>query len=557
MVDNKVVIGKMDRSMGNTFRALGALGALLLVGCSSFDSTSDGANEDGGVNGPGQLSGTPTNPHLTVTKVDDAVVLQGGSVSITVAFTREQVDGSVTLTTTGLPDGVTAPDVVVPPGASTGTLQLTATGSATQVKSVFSVTATSAIVGRDPAVGSASASLAVRGGKGALDTSFGQAGKLSALLGSGIDATAMELTLYADDRIGAVIQRESTATGYAIRATRDGAMDAAFGASGRQQLPHAPSALRADSAGNLFTAGASGNLRTLVKLKPDGTSDTQFGDGSVTSLGSNLGLFRFQPAFISATAGEIRVYGDYNIGSSSVEYSGPQVITVSLTGQRLTANYLALEMKSSIAGLATRPDNSVLVAGTSLFYRVAGAPQGPALALLHADANGSVDAAFAGGGPDSLYKGVSFVSQAGVVGSAPQPCGILIAPDQKIYFPYATSAGVFFKRFASDGFLDVNFAASGTVGPVITGGSLGQVVSLGSEGILVALYGLHAIRLAKFDFLGQADRNFGTDGISTYSFGNDVETQGARVAVQSDGRIVVLTTAVGSSKDAVLLRFWN
>lgn len=78
-----------------------------------------------------------------------------------------------------------------------------------------------------------------------------------------------------------------------------------------------------------------------------------------------------------------------------------------------------------------------------------------------------------------------------------------------------------------------------------------------NDGFLVAMAGLHSIRLAKFDFQGILDRNFGADGIATYAFGDSVETEGARMAIQSDGRIVVLTTAVGSTKDAVLLRFWN
>lgn len=536
-----------------------------MCGCSSFDAA-NGEDGDGGTSGP--VNGTPVNPNLQIARVEEVVLMQGGSVTVEVTFTRGDVDGPVTVRATGLPAGVTAVDVIVPSGATAAFVQLTAVAGAAQGRSSFAIEATATIAGQAPALGTANASVMVRGRSGSLDTSFGAAGKLAAVLGSGLDCSAIELALHADDRIGALIQRESAALGYAVRATRDGVMDASFGAGGRQQLPHMPSAIGVDASGTLYTAGAAGNLRTLMKLGVDGKFDNEFGQSGVANLNvssfGGLSYFPFEPSSIRVEADSFEVWGNY-LNTFAAGFWFAYRAKVARDGRSGSSSAHGVETgQSSFAlGVHHRADGKSVLASVGTFqipgiYQVKPTVFYKGVSLVLVNADGTRDETFSAGESYNTFKGMSVAKNDSVLPDPMRrPTGIMVAPDQSFYVPVSTTAGVALVHFKANGQTDLTYGDGGSKALTSTAGAFGQAMLAGSDGFLVALSGLHSIRLAKFDFQGILDRNFGSDGIATYAFGDSVETQGARMAIQSDGRIVVLTTAVGSTKDAVLLRFWN
>lgn len=554
----------MRRNMRDSIRGA-VLAAFVagICGCSSYD-TADGSDGDGGVSGP--VNGTPVLPQLNIAKVEEVVLSQGASVSVKVTFTRGDVDGPVTLKATGLPAGVSAPEVVVPPGATDASVQLTASSNAAQGRSGFSIEATAPIAGQAPALGTASASVLVRGPSGTLDTSFGASGKLAAVLGSGLASSAIDLALYADDRIGAIIQQESASVGYAVRASRDGAMDPSFGAGGRQQLPHMPSAIGTDASDVLYTAGASGNLRTLMKLGADGKFDNDFGNSGVANLspGGGLGIFPFQQFVINIGADSVEVWGNFR-NDFAAGYWYPYQVKMARDGRSKTSAAYSIETGQVVSALGVhrRTDGRNLLASVGTFqipgiYQVKPTVYYKGVSLVLVNADGTRDETFSAGESYNAFKGMSVARNDSIVSDpANRSTGVLVGPDQSFYVPVPTTAGVALVHFKATGQVDLAYGAGGSKDLPSTAGAFGQSVAFGKDGFLVAMAGLHSIRLAKFDFQGILDRNFGSDGIATYAFGDSVETQGARMAIQSDGRIVVLTTAVGSTKDAVLLRFWN
>ena len=105
-----------------------------LLTCAAVVACS-GGEDDGGTTGPTpaiEISVAPTTQTVT----------QGGTASVTVTLTRSGgFTGAVTLATTGLTTGLTAPDVTIAAGATTGVVTYTASATATAGTANTTITA--------------------------------------------------------------------------------------------------------------------------------------------------------------------------------------------------------------------------------------------------------------------------------------------------------------------------------------------------------------------------------------------------------------------------------
>jgi uncharacterized delta-60 repeat protein len=162
--------------------------------------------------------------------------------------------------------------------------------------------------------------------------------------------------------------------------------------------------------------------------------------------------------------------------------------------------------------------------------------------LARYDASGRLDASFGTSGLVRTAFGARGDSDASA--AALQPDGrIVAAGDHKAgrHFEFALA------RYKANGSLDRSF---GTGGRVVTafsprGGAQASAVALQADGKIVAA-GLHRIgkstefALARYDTTGRLDPTFGSGGKVLTAFAPNSDDEAGAVAIQRDGRIVVV-----------------
>lgn len=117
--------------------------------------------------------------------VDEATLRRGTSTTVEVTLARGAgVTGAATITVSGLPTGVTVQPLTIAEGASSGTLNLTASASATIGEDSATITATVADI-----EGTAQLTVRVRPQPGTLDPEFGSGGVVSAAGARAVDFT--------------------------------------------------------------------------------------------------------------------------------------------------------------------------------------------------------------------------------------------------------------------------------------------------------------------------------------------------------------------------------
>jgi uncharacterized delta-60 repeat protein len=329
---------------------------------------------------------------------------------------------------------------------------------------------------------------------GGLDTSFGGDGKVVTNLTHGHwDDWASTLAIQADGKI-------VLAGGARYRVARlnsDGTLDATFGVDGKVRIAFTSGsdyangvAMQAD--GRIVVVGQSGSYPgnprdtkfALARLNSDGTLDASFGVNG-------------------------KVLTDFTSGYDSA------------------------------SGVAVQADGKIVVVGWS------GSGQ---FALARYNSDGTLDATFGGGGK------VMTDFTAGGSGAT----GVAIQADGKIVVVGTAGQGWDTKfalaRYNSDGTLDATFGVGGKVLTGFTSGSDsargvaiqadGKIVVVGGDGSGRRAQSDTKFALARYNSDGTLDATFGVNGKVTTNF-TPWGDGASGVAIQADGRIVVVGTAAG------------
>jgi uncharacterized delta-60 repeat protein len=360
-----------------------------------------------------------------------------------------------------------------------------------------------------PGGGGSSFILARYLGNGALDASFGVAGRISYEAGS-TNSRAAAAVLQPDGRILVVgIAWVGIAEDYwdvaIARFLPDGSLDGAFGDGGIVTTDFAAGSDFAEAValqpdGKIVVAGSAetvpGNFISrdfvVARYLVDGTPDSSFGDGGyvTTSLGGNDG------------AGTV----------------------------------------------AVQSDGKILAAGGRL---------GGDFSLVRYQPDGSLDPTFGTGGTVLTdFGGEDYVTS------------VVLQPDGRILAAGSswTGGGSFtfdLARYSNTGILDPSFGAGGKVVTTFGGGNdAARAVALQPDGRIVAGGRAGSSSISSLDFAvarfepdGTLDRSFGIGGRITTDFVGDADTV-SDIVVQPDGKIVAAGTRLDQrGEDFAMVRY--
>ncbi len=432
---------------------------------------------------------------------------------------------------------------------------------------------------------------------GSLDLTFGTGGVVTTTIGSGARGEAVLLQSDGKLVVAGYFDNGSAEEFALVRYNSDGSPDTTFGVGGTVTTPIGSDAearaIVQQGDGKLVVAGTSDYGFALVRYQPNGSLDLSFGNGGkvTTSVSGGSGLAW---GIALESNGKIVVAGSNILDFALVRYlpdgtvdtgytpgivSTPDVYSLALVqqadGKILSAGgqyppplpavtrYLSdgsVDTSFGVDGMATADFG----AAAQWFLDVAELSDGKIAAAGWAD-NGDDDfivARFSAGGvldPTFGSGGMAvtdFGQEEDAVEILEQPGGALLVIGSSTNIPFSDFA---LARYTSTGALDPSF---GSGGKVTTDFSLGfdaaESALLQSDGKIVVVGRTgpfpYSVAVARYDADGALDASFGSGGRVTVSILNDHDS--ADIVQLPDGKLVVSTTASDGSGDpyAGLLR---
>lgn len=365
-----------------------------------------------------------------------------------------------------------------------------------------------------------------------LDSSFDTDGKQTTDFFGGVDQ-AQSVALQTDGKIvvaGQATQGSNTLFALA-RYNPDGSLDMGFGAGGKVTTSFGSGnsvayGVAIQSDGKIVAVGGGSNL-VVARYNGDGSPDNSFdGDGKLTidSLGS-------AQAVVIQPDGKIVIAGGVSGQFALVRLNPDSSLDGSFgeSGIALTA----FVGSAAAHAVTLQPDGKIVVGGES----------NRDFALARYNPDGSLDASFYLGGKVAISFPDVFPTRADSVTS------VLIQPDGKIVaggsvqFTNNTRA-IGLARFNSDGSFDNSFGGDGRAVVLDFNTSFTQQVALAQQpdGKILAAGsgGLPDFALARFNLDGSLDQTFGNGGKMTTDFGGPQQDAARGIALQSDGKFVVV-----------------
>ena len=368
---------------------------------------------------------------------------------------------------------------------------------------------------------------------GHLDTTFGNGAPgffgFSQSSTNGSTSLANAVALQIDGKI--VIAGQAGNRSALLRLTTNGNLDSSFGTGGvvtsriGGDINQLFTSMAIQSDGKiLVTASGCPPRDELARFNTDGSLDTAFGTSGIATLSIRALGVTVQPD------GKILVTGEnYPMALMARLLSNGQPDTT--FGSNGQAALIA-----SATSVALQSDGKILI-GSS------GVSSG---SLARYNSNGSLDKSF------------GILGQAGsvppIVAIAVQTDGRILAAGTNVsrLSVNGNSSGFGLIRFNSNGTLDATFGTRGGVttafanAPNTSAAAVklqtnGQIVAAGSAGSSSG----SAFALARYAGTGSLDPTFGTAGLVTSGFNNQVATISS-MALQGDGKIVVAGTVAGS-----------
>lgn len=388
---------------------------------------------------------------------------------------------------------------------------------------------------------------------GSLDTSFDGDGIVTTTLPNAeIHAVAMQM----DGKIAVAGRSGGVDLDFFLaRYNSDGSLDAGFASGGvLDGGSGAMYAVAQQPDGKLVAAGGGAGI-LVVRCNSDGSFDTSFGgDGQITTgvgmSADSISAVVRQPdgkLVAAGRSGNEAGIARYNVDGSLDESFGDSGVTVTSIGSMVEIAAIALQDDGKIVAVGSVTDDSLTE-----------------FVLLRYHPDGTLDPGFGGDGivtTDPLFGG----------NNSPAT-GIAVAPGGKIVLVGSGSSAAgnsdfVIARYNPDGSLDSTFDDDGIVATDINANSLdyaGNVVLQANGKILVAGGSLvlstmpYEVRVVvvRYNSDGSLDSTFDGDGISQATAGGLQNLGFAKMALQSDGKIIVTGEAFdGSAYDFSLVRF--
>ncbi len=467
-----------------------------------------------------------------------AFVIQNGALDLPVKLTRrESTTGAVVVTVTNLPPDVTAETLTIPTGKTEGTLTLRA--KATSLQGGPKIADIKAV--EEGALGSgASTTLPtfVRGGHGALDTTFGDKGTLIQLYGMGSEADAFDAKTLKD---GSILVGARARTNLVLsRFSPSGALDSSFPGGGTLLVipsqgfaafdviePPSPA-----TGWIYFLQGNGSSSPLIVRLNLDGTRDTKFNGNGQTVLADPGAGAVLVPQQVFALPDGRALVSHQRAGAATTVVSrwnpdGTRDESYGTSGVCAIAGYGRMLLRS--AGAVFMTGNKGMQGCTP---------------------NGLLD--------ETIGIAPNYAAKAG----GAEAVDIARTPSGGVAFLNVKSNQNVLNRLTPA--LDKD-ASIGTLGDVFT--PLSQSASNLSNTLLVqkdggVLIGTPAIGDAQRDTVsvlrytskGVLDTTFGTAGTATFTISGGAQL--TKLVAQPDGRILALGKSDQTGFDAAMFRFW-
>ena len=351
-------------------------------------------------------------------------------------------------------------------------------------------------------------------------------------------------------------------------AQTSGTLDASFGTSGKATtdfgIPAAARTLAVQADGNILVAGVAvvngGTDFALAHYDSSGTLDTSFGTGGkVTTAFDFPGNFDRVFTVVPQPDGKFVAVGSTvmnpfaNFALARFNANGTLDASFGTGGIVTTGFGVSAEATSA----AVQADGKIVAAG---FANLDGAHD---FALVRYNSNGTLDASFGTGGKVTTAFLSQGFSEAQANSVAVQPDGRIVAAGNAMVggaFDFALA------RYNSNGTLDASFGTGGRVTTDFAGANDqaesvavqpdGRIIAAGAAGLFINRG--FDFALARYNSNGTLDTSFGTSGKVTTDFAgaNDVPSEPSAIALQGDGKIVVVgQTLVGGFSDFALVCF--
>ena len=367
------------------------------------------------------------------------------------------------------------------------------------------------------------------------------------------------MAIRADGKIVAVGDTESSATGggFAIaRYNPSGALDPSFSGDGKQTTTGVHFfeangvAIQSDD-----KIVAVGGAFALARYNPNGSLDTSFsGDGKrVADFNGSANAVTVQ-----ANGKIVAVGGSESSGSASddfalARYNPNGTLDTSFSGDGKQTTDFGGEDEAN--GVAIQEDGKIIVVGAAGTRH-----NGIGFALARYNPNGTLDTSFSGDGKQTT----EFDLGSGQVANA-----VVVQDDGKIVVVGNAFGPMFSEDFAiarynPNGSLDTSFSGDGKqTASFLTTAEANGVAIQGDGKIVVVGTGVDNINggsegaIVRYNPNGTLDTSFSGDGTQTTDFGLGEGAQATGVAIQRDGKIVIVGSAGAdsNSQDFALARY--
>jgi uncharacterized delta-60 repeat protein len=388
---------------------------------------------------------------------------------------------------------------------------------------------------------------------GELDVSFGGDGKQTIDFGGYDHGSAVAIQ---DD--GMIVVANRSTVGFRLARFRaDGSLDPAFSGDGTVTEPGAAFsarfvAIQAD--GKIVVAGDSGTDFALARYLADGSLDSEFAGGALTT---DLGGSDYAQSVAIQADGAIAVVGSSDGDFALARYSADGGLDMSFSGDGLVT--------TDVGG----SDHAQAVAIRGGEIVVAGVSDGDEFALARYGADGSLS----GRGTVTTPLGGQTANAAAIQpdGAVVVAGAITVVPTDPYAYPHDDLAVT---RYTADGALDRSFGIGGRqtadFGYGYAANDVGTALALEADGKIVVAGWTAMVDwvftsgrdfvLARYASDGSPDASFGDGGGLITSFMDvyyDADDFILDVAIQPDGRIVATggTTGEDWSSDAALARY--
>jgi len=400
---------------------------------------------------------------------------------------------------------------------------------------------------------------------GALDPSFGTGGKVTTAIG--FTSAASSLVRQPDGKLVVAGYSDATSSSGPIfalaRYNPNGSLDTGFGSGGEATTPFGSNGdqaygltLQADGklvATGFHNTGLGDNDFAIARYKTDGSLDTSFNGGKVTtSFGSNsesAGPVFQQPDGKLVVAGSTCTGGSCDFALARYSPGGSLDSSFNGTGKVITSIGPGDDEPTA---MVRQPDGKIVVAGLS--------EHGPSwdFALARYNTNGSLDTSFNGTGKVTTAIGTIDDEAFALV---LQPDGKLVAAGYS-YTGAATTYDFALVRYNADGSLDTSFGGTGKVTTAISPANESiEGLVLQPDGKLVAAGFANNgtnddFAVVRYKADGSLDTTFGGTGKITTPVGSTDDVAEALVR-QPDGNLVAAgySDNDASSSKVALVRY--